>query len=110
MSAGHAWEHLLPPELANGVGFHPLFLGLETLFFAKKLPNCLASCLGLGTRVTAAPVLALGWSRTLSLQGVPTSPGCAAGQPPQAVSTRTDVRNCSADPPVSPTMTSPTCF
>ncbi|OPJ85952.1 xaa-Pro aminopeptidase 2 [Patagioenas fasciata monilis] len=28
--------------------------------------------------------------------------GCAAGQPPQAVSTRTDVRNCSADPPYLP--------
>uniref|UniRef100_A0A8C8AT07 Xaa-Pro aminopeptidase 2 n=1 Tax=Otus sunia TaxID=257818 RepID=A0A8C8AT07_9STRI len=36
------------------------------------------------------------------LQGVPVSPGCAADRPPQPASARTDIRDCSVDPPYLP--------
>lgn len=44
---------------------------------------------------------------SLRLRGVPAPPGCAASQAPQAASAGTDVRDCSTDPPVSPTAPSP---
>lgn len=44
----------------------------------------------------------------LRLAGVTVPTGCAAGWAPQAPSPRNDIRDCSADPPVSPTLFPPT--
>lgn len=74
MSAGHAWEHLLPPELANGVGFHPLFLGLETLFFCKKAPKLSGFMFGAGDKSHSCPSSGSGLEQDSESSGCPHIP------------------------------------
>lgn len=101
----------LPPlEPGDDVAFHPPSLELKTLGFAKT-PSLAGWCLGLGTRVTAAWCSSGREQRSskppgcsLRLPGAAVPTGCAAGRAPQAPSTRSDIRDCSADPPVSPAL------